>query len=62
MALHTVVETVEFIRRAKAVGMGDAERAGLVTMLAREPEACSPRTRRRIFRGPSGLNWSNFAI
>ena len=42
MALQTVVETAEFIRRAKAVGVGEAERAGVVTMLAREPEAGVP--------------------
>lgn len=35
----TVVETPEFLRRAMAVGMDEAERMELVNLLAADPEA-----------------------
>lgn len=37
--LLTVVETPEFIRRATAIGMDEAERSALVNLLAADPEA-----------------------
>ena len=37
--LRTVVETPEFIRRAKEVGMTEADRADVVNILAANPEA-----------------------
>ena len=37
--LQTVVETPEFIRRAKAVGMTEDDRADVVDTLAAHPEA-----------------------
>ena len=37
--LQSVVETPEFIRRAKTAGMTDAERSAVVDMLASDPEA-----------------------
>lgn len=37
--LQTVVETPEFIRRAKAIGMTEADRADVVDTLAANPEA-----------------------
>ncbi|BBK33222.1 hypothetical protein EDC65_4153 [Stella humosa] len=40
--LVTVVETAQFLRRAKAVGLADAERAELVTALASDPAAGVP--------------------
>jgi hypothetical protein len=38
MPLKTVVETEEFMRRATAIGMRDAEREALVNLLANDPE------------------------
>jgi hypothetical protein len=37
--LLTVVETPEFLRRARLVGMSDADRAEVVDRLAADPEA-----------------------
>jgi hypothetical protein len=37
--LITVVETPEFLRRARAVGMSDEDRAALVSLLASDPAA-----------------------
>jgi hypothetical protein len=37
--LLTVVETPEFLRRARSVGMSDADRAEVVDQLAANPEA-----------------------
>ncbi len=37
--LLTVVETPEFLRRARSVGMNDADRAEVVDRLAADPEA-----------------------
>ena len=37
-ALHTVIETSEFIRSAKAAGMTDSERVALVQAVAADPE------------------------
>ena len=37
--LQTVVETPEFIRRAKAIGMTEVDRADVVDTLAAHPEA-----------------------
>jgi len=37
--LLTVVETPEFLRRARSVGMSDADRAEVVDQLAADPEA-----------------------
>ena len=39
MALQTVVEMPEFIKRAKAVGMSDDDRTDIITTLAADPEA-----------------------
>lgn len=39
MALQTVVETPEFIKRAGAVGMTDEDRADVISTLAENPEA-----------------------
>ena len=36
-ALHTVVETHRFVRDAKAVGLSDEERAGIVDLIAADP-------------------------
>jgi hypothetical protein len=41
-ALHTVVETPDFIGDAKAAGMTDGERAALVAHLAALPESGDP--------------------
>jgi hypothetical protein len=40
--LITVVETPEYLRRARAVGMSDEDRAALVTLLAVDPAAGVP--------------------
>jgi hypothetical protein len=37
--LITVVETPEYLRRARAVGMSDEDRAALVNLLAADPAA-----------------------
>jgi hypothetical protein len=37
--LITVVETPEYLRRARAVGMNDEDRAALVSLLAADPAA-----------------------
>ena len=37
--LLTVVETPEFLRRARSIGMSDADRAEVVDRLAADPEA-----------------------
>ncbi|BBK42229.1 hypothetical protein STVA_22490 [Allostella vacuolata] len=37
--LITVVETPEYLRRARAVGMSDEDRAALVSLLAADPTA-----------------------
>ena len=37
--LQTVVETPEFIRRAKAIGMTELDRVDVVNILAADPEA-----------------------
>ena len=37
--LITVVETPEYLRRARAVGMSDKDRAALVSLLAADPAA-----------------------
>ena len=37
--LHTVAETLEFARRAKALGIGEPEIAAIADVLARSPEA-----------------------
>jgi hypothetical protein len=37
--LITVVETPEFLRRARAVGMSDEDRAALVSLLVSDPAA-----------------------
>ena len=39
MALRTIVEMPEFIKRAKAVGMSDDDRTDIITTLAANPEA-----------------------
>ena len=39
MALQTVVETSEFIKRARAVGMSEEDRTDIITTLAENPEA-----------------------
>ena len=41
MALQTVVETPEFIKRAGAVGMSEEDRTDIITTLAENPEAAS---------------------
>lgn len=40
--LQAVIETPEFLRRAKAVGLSDTEREALVLALAANPEAGTP--------------------
>lgn len=40
--LITVVETLEYMRRARAVGMSDEDRAALVSLLAADPTAGVP--------------------
>ncbi|ACL58446.1 type II toxin-antitoxin system RelE/ParE family toxin [Methylobacterium nodulans] len=37
--MQTVIETAHFLRRADASGMTEADRAALVTMIARHPDA-----------------------
>jgi hypothetical protein len=39
MALLTIVETPEFVRRSRAAGMTDDEREQLIALLAADPEA-----------------------
>lgn len=39
MALQTIVETPEFIKRAAHVGMTDEDRADVISTLAENPEA-----------------------
>jgi hypothetical protein len=39
MALQTIVEMPEFIKRSKAVGMSDDDRTDIITTLAADPEA-----------------------
>lgn len=39
MAQQTVVETPEFIKRARAVGMSDEDRRDIIDQLAANPEA-----------------------
>lgn len=40
--MHSVVETAVYLRSAEAAGMTEEERAEVVTILAREPQAGRP--------------------